>query len=339
MTIGQYLSKTILGGLAALTLGSTTGCTSTESGQIAVAYCKWWCGDNAVHVIEPGHTEFLFPGRYNVEKVDIEMQSFLMTNDTKTGARDVKDDLVFKTNEGNNIGQDVVVTWRLDRQKADEIIRTTGTNLEAITEKYVRPQARTIVRNEFNHLDSREFYESQKRFEAAAKATTKLREALAPYGIIVDQVSPRDYRFEDENYQKTINAAKIAGQDRERYQQEKGSMEELWKKNLNYRIGTSKEMIAKEEGAKGSAIHAADAELIKAQNKATGITAEMKAKATAITILRDAMASQGGDVAVEMAYAQYFKPQKIVIVPCEEQGGVSLNYLDLNKILQGDVKK
>ncbi len=337
MRIKQYLSKTILGGLAALTLGSS-GCTSTESGEIAVAYCKWWCGDNPIHVIEPGHTEFLFPGRYNVEKVNIEMQSFLMTKDPSTGARSSEDDLVFKTNEGNNIGQDVVVTWRMDRQKVDDIIRNTGNDLEAIAEKYVRPLARTIVRNEFNLLDSREFYESQKRFEAAAKATTKLQQALAPYGIIVDQVSPRDYRFEDDTYQKTINAAKNAGQDRERFLQEKSSKEELWKRNLNERIGTSKEMIATEEGAKASAIHTADAEYIKAQNKATGITAEMKAKATSITILRDAMASQGGDVAVKMRYAEYFKPQEIIVVPCG-QGGVSLDYIDLNKILQGEVKK
>ena len=296
MKIIKYAA--MMGGLVGLMAGS--GCLphSTDTNEIGVKYCKFWCGADKVEVVPSSTTLFFAPVKNDWYTLSREMQSFYMTKDPNTGDRARRDDEVFKTKEGNNIGQDVVVTWKIDPSKAAMIIEQVGPDIEAIKEKYVRPLARSIVRDYFNKLQSNEFYESQRRFEEAKNATVELKERLAPYGIIIDTVNPKDYRFEDKNYQVAINDAKNAGQDKEKFGLQKKSAEEEWKKRLEQQRGISNETIAQAEGFKKSTIHQANAAYEEKMNQAASIVAEKKAEAKGITKLREAMASRGGDTAI-----------------------------------------
>jgi hypothetical protein len=314
---------------------------STGPSEVGVKYCKFWCGDEKVELIPPGKTVFYMPVKNEWFRLNLEMQSFYMTLDEKTGDRRRRDDLVFKTIEGNNIGQDVVLTWKLDHRKAKLIVETIGVDIEEIKEKFVRPLARSIVRDYFNRLKSSEFYESQRRFEEAQKANGELRQRFLKYGIIIDTVNPKDYRFEDDRYQIAINDAKKAGQDLEKYQLEKRSREEYWKKMLQEQIGQSNETIAAAQGEKASLIHRSDAYFSEKENEAQAILAEKTAEARAITKLRKAMASKGGEMAVKMEYAKHFNPTEIVILPCDDssKNAVTVNRLDLNDIINADVAR
>ncbi|MDF1564857.1 MAG: SPFH domain-containing protein [Deltaproteobacteria bacterium] len=325
-----------------LTLLGSAGCVprSTDANEVGVRFCKIFCGEERAEIIEPGRTIFMVPVINDWYTLDISMQDFYMTRDPESGDRRRRDDLLFKTREGNNISQDVVMTWKLDFRQAERIIEEVGPDIEHIKEKYVRPIARSVIRDHFSKLNSDEYYEGQRRFEEAKNATIALRENFAPYGIIIDQVNPRAYQFEDPNYQEAINAAKEAGQDLEKYLLEKDSQVEFWKKELEKQIGASNQTIAEAGGASGSIRHAADAALEERKNEANAILAEKEAEAKAIRKLNEAMMSRGGETAVKMEYARHFNPDQITVLPCAQgSGGVTVQRLDINDLIAAETAK
>ncbi len=319
-----------------------TGCIarSTDANEVGVKFCKIFCGEERVETIEPGRTIFMLPLANDWYTLDISMQDFYMTRAADSGDRRRRDDLLFKTREGNNISQDVVLTWKVDYRRAERIIEEVGPDLQHIKEKYVRPIARSVVRDYFSRLNSDEYYEGQRRFEEAKNATSALKARFEAYGIIIDQVNPRAYQFEDPKYQEAINAAKVAGQDLEKYLLEKNSQIEFWKKELETQIGQSNQTIAEAQGTLAATRLQADAKLAERKNEADAIIAEKRAEAKAIQKLNEAMMSSGGDTAVKMEYARNFDPEAITVLPCANgPGGMTVQRLDINDLISAEAVK
>lgn len=334
--------RNLLFASALLTLMATSGCLprTTDANEVGVKFCKIFCGENRVETVEPGRTIFVMPFINDWYTLDISMQDFYMTRDAQTGDRRRRDDLLFKTREGNNISQDVVMTWKIDYRQAERIIEEVGPDIEHIKEKVVRPIARSTIRDFFSRLNSDEYYEGQRRFEEAKNATIALKEKFKAYGIIIDQVNPRNYQFEDPKYQEAINAAKVAGQDLEKYLLEKDSQVEFWKKELEGQIGASNQTIAEAGGASGSVRHQADATYEERKNEAAAILSEKTAEAQAIQKLNDAMMSRGGETAVKMEYARHFNPDSITVLPCAQgNSGMTVQRLDLNDLIAAEAVK
>lgn len=331
-----------LAGLAALVLGEMSGCVprSTESNEVGINYCKFWCVGEKVETVAPGQTVFLMPIKNDWYTLRVDMQTSYMNLDKDVGDRPERDDLIFKTEEGNDIGQDIVLTWKVDPNKAQIVVEEVGTDIRDIREKYVRPLARSIVRDYLNKLTSSEFYESQRRFEETEKATEELKAKFAQYGILVDKVTPQDYRFIDEEFQKAINSAKNAGQDAERYGHQVEAERQKWLKELETQKGDNNKLLAAADGEKRKKILEADAYFTKQQQIAEATLAEKKAEAEGVIKMRQAMASSGGDTAVLMQYVESFSPKKIVVLPCESGGnGLTVNRLDLNQLIGAEAVK
>jgi hypothetical protein len=51
------------------------------------------------------------------------------------------------------------------------------------------------------------------------------------------------------------------------------------------------------------------------------------------------MASHGGDVAVQKAYAENFAPENITVLPCDTGNDVTLNRLDINALISAEAVK
>ncbi len=331
-----------LAGLAALALGEVSGCVprSTESNEVGVNYCKFWCVGEKLETVAPGQTIFLAPVKNDWYTLTVDMQTSYMNLDKEVGDRPDRDDLIFKTKEGNDIGQDIVLTWKVDPTKAQMVVEEVGTDIRDIREKYVRPLARSIVRDYLNKLTSSEFYESQRRFEETEKAKGELKEKFAQYGIIIDNVTPQDYRFIDAEFQNAINAAKNAGQDKGRYEHQIEAERQKWLKELETQKGLNNQSIAAADGEKRKKVLDADSYLIQKQQEAAAITTEKSAEAEGIIKMRQAMASSGGDTAVLMEYVKGFTPEKIVVLPCESGGnGLTVNRLDLNQLITSEAVK
>jgi len=91
-----------------------------------------------------------------------------MTAANKSGDRSTRDDLQFKTTDGNDISMDVTVVWTLDPKLIPSILQSVGTsNRRGEGEARAAHGAHARARDVLNELDSEAVYNSDKRFQKA----------------------------------------------------------------------------------------------------------------------------------------------------------------------------
>src|SRR4051812_36815309 len=166
------------------------GCTfhNTDSTEVGVLTHKVFGRGVQQETYPPGAT-YTFPALITDWNVyNVALQNLEMTASPKSGDRSTKDDIEFKTHDGNDISVDVTVAWRIDTAKAPYILEHVGGSTGEVKENLVRPACRSIVRDVLNTMTSEEFYVSEKRFVKAEEAREKLATVLAPEGVIVERV-------------------------------------------------------------------------------------------------------------------------------------------------------
>ncbi|MFL5361373.1 MAG: SPFH domain-containing protein [Myxococcales bacterium] len=158
-----------------------TGCTfhSTDSTEIGVLTRKLTffgvLGEPGIQpqTYPPGAT-YTFPAFITDWNVyNVALQNLEMVADKSRGDRGSRDDLEFKTHDGNDIAVDVTVAWRVNTAKAAYLLAHVGrTNLE-VKDALVRPACRSIVRDVLNTMTSEEFYVSDKRFDVGGAGSAR----------------------------------------------------------------------------------------------------------------------------------------------------------------------
>ena len=284
------------------------------------------------NVYGPGSTYF-FPALINDwATFDTRLQQVEMTHDAHTGDKQYRDDLLFKTIDGNDISLDVIVSYRIDPQKAPAILQYAGATDFEVKDKVVRTIARSRPRDIFGELKTEEFYVSDKRDEKAERAKAELNGMLNPYGIIVERVSTKDYRF-NPAYQKAIEDKKVADQVAEQNKSATEAAQEEYLKKLEDAKGEVNRMVAESDGAFRQAQIEADAYFGQQQQLAQAIEAEGTADAKGILELNKALAGSGGEVMVKMKLAEALEGKKIVLMPLAG-GGVDLKTTNVNQLLE-----
>ncbi len=278
----------------------------------------------------PGATYFFFPVVGDWQVFDISLRNLAMTSDSKSGDRTGKDDLRFKTRDGNDIETDVTVRWRIDPAKAGYVWKFVASSTDDVEERLVRPQARTYVRDVLNRLDSEEFYNPTKRFAAAADATRLMSEHLQPYGVLVEQVLLGDFQFKAE-YQALINKRKEAEKQAEKLESEINATVQLNQANLQARIADLTEKLTRTEGEFQQAQRAADAYLVQRQQAATATLAEKRATAEGIRRERDALNGSAGDAYVSLQLIEALQKKELRQIP-KLPGGNTI--IDGNRLLE-----
>src|ERR1044071_5047342 len=120
--------------LAALLGGFLFAPHTTGPTEVGVRTIKWGLfGKKGVedHAYRPGAVYF-FPAILNDWPVfDPRLQNIEMTHDPKRGDKQFRDDLLFKTIDGNDISLDVIISYRIDPQKAPYILQyVAGSDFE-----------------------------------------------------------------------------------------------------------------------------------------------------------------------------------------------------------------
>ncbi len=308
----------------------TTGPT-----EVGVRTIKWSLfGKKGVedHVYEPGAVYF-FPAILNDWHVfDTRLQNMEMTHDPKRGDKLFRDDLLFKTIDGNDISLDVIISYRIDPQKAPYILQyVAGSDFE-LKDNVVRTIARSRPRDTFGELKTEEFYVSDKRDEKAERAKATLNELLNPYGVIVERVSTKDYRF-NPAYQRAIEDKKVADQVAEQNKSATKAAEEEYLKKLEDAKGEVNKMVAEADGRFRQAQIEADAYYEKQGRIAAATEAEGIAEAKGITELNKALAGSGGEVMVKLRIAEALEGKKIVLLPLSGSG-MDIKTTNVNRILE-----
>ncbi len=243
-----------------------SGCTphSTGSTEVGVRTIKWSFGGllGKKGVVDkyyaPGSTFFFPPLINDWHTFDTKLQNMEMTLSASRGDRKKRDDLLFKTIDGNDISLDVIVSFRVKPENAPQILQEGATSSYLLKEKIVRPITRGILRDVFGELKTEEFYIADKRSEKAKKAVKISNQLLNPLGIIVEKVLTKDYRF-NPAYQKAIEDKKIADQRAEQNKSAAKAALEEYRKKLAEAGGTYNQIVAKVDGQYRQAVIKADA--------------------------------------------------------------------------------
>ena len=248
------------------------------------------------------------------------------------GDKRTRDDLLFKTIDGNDLSLDVIISYRIDPPKAPLILQTVAADDDELKDKVIRTVARSRTRDIFGELKTEEFYVSDRRDEKAERVKTELNQMLADYGVVVERVSTKDYRF-NPAYQKAIEDKKVADQVAEQNKSATKAAEEEYLKRLEDAKGEVNKMVAEADGRFRQAQIEADAYFEKQQRLAAATEAEGVADAKGITELNKALAGSGGEVMVKLKVAEALEGKKIVLLPFSG-AGMDIKTTNINQILE-----
>lgn len=312
---------------AALTAGACTPHTTGVT-EVGIRFNKI---TRNTEVAYPGATYFFVPIINDWATYDVSTQNLVMAGTTDTGGdRKEKDDLRFKTRDGNDIETDVTVRWRIDPTKAPRLWQVVAPSTKILKERLVRPAARSYVRDVLNRLDSEEFYNPDLRFQAANDATKVLAQHLLPFGIVVEQVILGNFSFKTD-YQRLINARKEAEKQAEKLEAEILATQELNKANLQGKIAELTQQLTRAQGELEQAKRTADAYLVRRKQEAQAVLTERSAVAEGIKKERAALNGSAGDAYVSLQLIDALQKKEIRQIPKLPGGNV---IIDGNKLLQ-----
>src|SRR5262249_53571432 len=258
-----------LGCFLLLLAGCLSGCTPhhTEATEAGIKFNKL---TGSYEVKEPGATYFFPPIINDWKTYDISQHNLEMSAAMTPGSRNEKDDLRFKTRDGNDIETDVTVRWRIDQTKIAYIWKWVAPSTEEVESRLVRPMARAYIRDVLNEMRSEDFYNPPLRFAKANKAAQSMANHLARHGVIVEAVLLGNFSFKDQ-YQKLINARKEAEKTAEKLEAEILATKEGNQAQLQTKVAELAKQLTQAQGDFEQAKKSADAYLVQRQQEAQAI--------------------------------------------------------------------
>jgi regulator of protease activity HflC (stomatin/prohibitin superfamily) len=263
---------------------------------------------------------------------DTKLQTMEMTFDPKRGDLRARDDLLFKTIDGNDISLDVIIQYRIDPTKAPYILQNVAQDDFLLRQKIIRTVVRSVPRDIFGELQTEGFYISGQRQEKAEKVQEALNKILGPMGVIIAKVSTKDYRFPPA-YQQAIEDRKVADQQAEKNKSQAKAAEEEYRRKVADAQGKVNNRVAAADGEFERSKLEADAYFQQQESIAKAITAEGIADAKGIRAMNVALGGPGGEVLVKLRIAEALKGKKIYLLPMSE-GGINLKTTDINDLLR-----
>ena len=304
---------------------------STEIGVLTRKIAVFGSAGVQQETYPPGAT-YTFPAFITDWHVfNVALQNLSMVQSKTEGDRAERDDIEFKTHDGNDITVDVTVAWRVDTAKTPWILEHVGGSTSEVKENLVRPACRSIVRDVLNTMTSEEFYVSDKRFQKAEEARDKVSKVLGPEGVIVERVILGEHHFHPE-YEKVIHDKKLAEQTAERMVSEGHASQQEALRNLETAKGQVNQKIATARGGLDQVKLHADADYYRSQRESEAILAERKAHAKGVEKTNQAMSGAGGKTLVKLRVAEALAGKQIIFLPGGAKAG-GLQTMNLNDLL------
>jgi hypothetical protein len=331
------MKRTIIFVAVMLILAVMAGCMPHTTGetQVGVRTRKLGLfGPKGVEkqVYAPGATYFFIPYINDWNVFDTKLQNLEMTYSQLRGDRRTRDDLLFKTTDGNDISLDVIIAYRIDASKAPHILQYVARNDKALRDTIVRTVARSKPRDIFGELKTEAFYVAEARESQANKAKEALQTILGPMGVVIEKVLTNDYRFNPE-YTKAIEDKKVADQQVEKNKSAQHAALEEYKRKLEEAKGEVNKLVADADGQYLKDKIEADVYLEQQQLLAKAIQSEGIAEAKGIQEMNNALAGSGGEAIVKLRIAEAIQGKRIILLPVSE-GGMNLKTTDINRLIE-----
>lgn len=312
------------------------GCVPHSTGETEVGVqvkklALWGNKGVSEKIYAPGSTYFFLPFINDWYTFDTKLQNMEMTYNRTRGDRPTQDDLLFKTIDGNDIGLDVIIAYRIVPEKAPYILQHVAENDKMLRDKIVRTIARSKPRDIFGELKTEDFYIAKNREAQALEVKKQLQAMFEPMGVIIEKVLTKDYRF-NPAYEKAIQDKKVADQMVEKNRSAQHATEEEYKRKLEQAKGEVNKLVADIDGEYLKAKIEVDAYYEKQKLIAQAIKAEGIADAKGIREMNNAMASAGGEAFVKLKIAEALQGKEIYLLPVSE-GGMNLKTTNINDLI------
>lgn len=333
----KTITRFTMGVVMALLLASASGCMPYTTGatEVGVRTIKWSpFGAKGVQseVVPPAQTVFLPLFITDWNTFDTRLEKLEMTATINKGDRGGNDSLLFKTIDGNDIGLDLTVQYRVIPEKAPMILQTVARTDEELKENIMRAISRSKPRDIFGELRTEDFYVSDQRLKKAEEVKKVLNEMLAGYGIEIDRVNLGNYKFNPE-YEKAIEEKKVADQEAEKTKSETEAKIAEFETQVEKAKAEVAKMRETADGQYRRAAIEADAYFSQQQRIAEAIVAEGIAEAQGLVKMNEALAGSGGAAMVKLKLAEALAGKRIVMVPMGE-GGLDVRTTDVNALLK-----
>lgn len=173
-------------GFAIILLGLSSSCfVQIQPGEVGV---KTLFGSIQSGILTEG-LNFVNP-LVEIKKFDVRTQNYTMSAVHDEGSKVGDDAIRVLAADGLEVIIDLSVLYHIVPDKAPEILRNTGTR-EVITDKIIRPLARTKIRDNAVYYDAVALY-STKREEFQLKITQTIEKDFAERGIVLEDILIRN---------------------------------------------------------------------------------------------------------------------------------------------------
>lgn len=174
---------------------------------------------------EPMHTGWhLILPWYKVHKMDKTVWVYTFSKKTLEGQTKQEDEIWAPTSEGIKMGFDLSVSWKIDAEYAPWVFQNVSEQDGSdegrylwLEENIIRAKTKSAFALTISRYTPIECY-SSKRQEIQQKVYEQLAKELSTYHIILNQVDVREV-FYNPDYEKIINAKKLAEQEVMRLEQ------------------------------------------------------------------------------------------------------------------------
>ena len=174
------------------------GVVSIPAGHTGVVFSKISGGIQS-QTLNPG-INFKIPFLETVTQLDTRIQE--QTINSK------KDPIEALTKDGQTVGIDITVQYKITPENAPKIVQEIGLDYE---NKVITPGVRSVVREVITGYDSTELFSQDSRTKAELEILTQLTENYANKFITLEDTLVRDVKF-SEKYLDAIEEKKIAEQ-------------------------------------------------------------------------------------------------------------------------------
>ena len=204
-------------------------------------------------------------------------------------------------------------------------------------ENGIVPRAEPVLKQSLGELTTEEFYNSPLRWQKSELAKTLLNREVAQYGLAVDQVLVRYFRYTEE-IQKNIEEKKLKDQLVFTNQAQSRAASEGAKLQKAIQEGKAAVDVKLQEGRAYVTTKEAERDLYFRKKRAEADLLVKLAEAKKTQLRNDALQGAGSDRMVGLKMAEVYKGLEVIVLPSDGAGGV--NPLNLEQALKlFEVKK
>ncbi len=233
-----------------------------------------------------------------------------------------------QTSDGFFVDVDVSVLYRVTDPYL--VFTRLGTGRLFETNGIV-PKAEPVLKQTLGELTTEEFYNSPLRVAKAQQAKELLNRDLTAYGLTVDQVMIRYFRYTDE-IQKNIEEKKLKDQMVFKNQAEGHAATEAAKLKKVTQEGQATVDIKLQEGRAYITTKDAERDLYVRTKRAEADLLVKLAEAKKTQLRNDALQGAGSDRMVGLKMADVYKGLEVLVLPSDGQNGV--NPLNLEQTMK-----